>query len=67
MNFMIVVDDAGELKPVSEAELLVEDSALAEALNDALNRILDQRALDAGEYDPGDNSTPIVVSAGPAE
>ena len=75
MNFVIVVSDAGEMKTVTSAELdtavkqtLADESTkpltLAEKLDLLLNFILDQRAIAAGEYDPSDNDTPMVFTAG---
>jgi hypothetical protein len=75
MNFVIVVSDAGEMKTVTSAELgaavrqtLADESTkpltLAEKLDLLLNFILDQRAITAGEYDPSDNDTPMVLVAG---
>lgn len=64
MNFMIVVNDAGELKSVSAAEVAEHSPLTAEFLDGVLNEILDRRAIDAGEYDPSDNDTPIVVKVG---
>ena len=71
LNFMIVVEDAGELKSVSAVELYAwakardgAESLLPEVLQVALNAILDQRAIDAGEYDPADNDTPFDVVIG---
>lgn len=73
-TFMIVVEDAGELKPVSQQELIDwaantydgrgRTSLLALELVDALNTILDMRAIEADEYDPSDDDTPIVATGG---
>lgn len=62
LNFMIVVDDAGELKSVSAAELQAAAETLTELLTLSLNEILDKRAIDAGEYEPDDDDLPIQVS-----
>lgn len=58
LNFVMIVDDAGELKSVQSSEL-PED--LQQAIDVALNKILDDRAIAAGEYDPSDNDTPFIV------
>ena len=58
LNFMIVVDDGGELKSVSAAELPQE---LQEGIDVELNRVLDARAIATGDYDPSDDDTPFVV------
>jgi hypothetical protein len=60
LNFMIVIDDAGELKTVSAADL-DNFPGVASALDVALNQILDERAIAAGEYDPSGNDTPMEV------
>jgi len=60
LNFMIVIDDAGELKTVSASDL-ENFPGLATALDVALNQILDERAIASGEYDPSDNETLIEV------
>lgn len=62
-SFMIVVDDAGELKPVSQKELIdwaaqaIDDrgrtSILPSELEDAVNAILDMRAAEADEVGYG--------------
>jgi len=60
LNYMIVVDDSGELKTVTAKELS-QWPYLASVLDERLNQILDARAIAAGEYDPSDNDTPIVM------
>lgn len=59
-NFVIVVDDAGEMKTVTSQELDAFANVSAD-LNDVLNQILDERAIAAGEYDPSDDDTPMEV------
>lgn len=69
LNFVIIVNDGGELKTVAAAELT---AALLDAIgvrtdveqlvDDALNKVLDARAIAAGDYDPSDNDTPIEVA-----
>lgn len=59
-NFVIVVDDAGEMKTVTSQELDAFANVSAD-LNDVLNQILDERAIAAGEYDPSDDDTPVEV------
>lgn len=68
LNFVMIVEDARELKTVTAGEFL---NALQDAIgvrtdveklvDDSLNKVLDARAIAAGEYDPSDNDTPIVV------
>lgn len=67
LNFVIVVNDAGELKTVSATDIwnIVDkpgapDTAhtgelLDEVLDRVLNYILDQRAIATGTYEPGDD------------
>lgn len=71
LNYVIVVNDGGEMKSISASEI----DALAKAtvnekgnasnlpgeLDAMLNAILDARAIAAGEYDPSDNDTPFEV------
>lgn len=45
MNFILTVNDAGELKPISATEIAEADPDLAAALDTLLNTILDKRAL----------------------
>lgn len=61
LNFMLVIDDGGELKSVQSTEIDKFDPKLALRLDQALNEILDEKAIAAGEYDPADNDTPIEV------
>lgn len=61
LNYMIVVEDAGELKSVSAAELETQEPAFRDLLETHLNTILDNRAIAAGEYDPSENDIPIEV------
>lgn len=60
LNYMIVVDDGGEMKSVLATEIDTQDKALGEALERVLNDILDAKAIAAGTYDPSDNDTPMV-------
>lgn len=62
MNYMITVDDAGELKSVSAAEVSEHSPLTAEFLDGVLSEILDRRAIAAGEYEPEDDDLPIQVS-----
>lgn len=66
LNFMIVVDDGGELKSVTAADIDAHCekglSTLPQLLQQILNEILDDRAIAAGEYDPSDNDTPFTVT-----
>ena len=65
MNYMIIVDDSGgELKSVSATEIDKIFPDLGMKLEGALDHILDQKAIEAGEYDPSDNDTPIHVAIG---
>jgi len=67
MNYMIIVDDGGgEMKAVSAAEIAAAFPTLNTNIEGALDHILDQRAIAAGEYDPSDNDTPIVVTVSEA-
>ena len=68
LNFVMIVEDAGELKTVTAAEFLeaLQDAVgirtdVKKLVDDSLNTVLDARAIAAGEYDPSDNDTPIVV------
>ena len=61
MNFMITVDDSGELKAVGSWELSQE---LLESITKEINEILDRRAIESGDYDPNENENPIVVVIG---
>lgn len=66
MNFVLVVEDAGELKTIHREDLRCDelsDKAIAQ-LEYAINAILDRRAIDAGEYDPADNNTPMSFTWG---
>ena len=66
LNYVIVVNDGGELKTIQLEELRCDefsDSAIAQ-LEYAMNAILDRRAIAAGEYDPADNDTPMVFTMG---
>lgn len=71
LNFVIIVDDAGELKTVTATEIakalydrIGPSMDMEEHLDEALNAVLDARAIAAGEYDPSDNDTPIVATVG---
>lgn len=65
LNYVIVVDDAGELKTVTAADIdALPHSTLGLTIETALNSILDQRAIAAGEYTPEDDAVPIVVTVG---
>lgn len=66
LNFVIVVDDGGELKTIRREELRCDElsDAVIAQLDYAMNAILDRRAIAAGEYDPSDNDTPIIVTMG---
>ncbi len=73
LTYVIVVNDAGELKTISQNEIVEasEDPRAPDAgqvcsdidvtLENVLNYILDRRAIAAGEYDPSDNDTPPMV------
>lgn len=76
ITYMIVVNDGGELKSVSQAELDEEfmeggysfdPMGTADVVAAALNKILDRRAIETGEYEPEDNDTPIEVRGGYGE
>lgn len=60
LNFMIVIDDGGELKTVAASDL-DNFPGIAKALDVVLNQILDEKAIAAGEYDPSDNDVPFEV------
>jgi len=63
MDYVIIVNDSGELKTISAAELVHEarGSSTAEELDVLINALLDKRAIAAGEYDPTTNDDEIVV------
>lgn len=72
MDIIVICNDGGEMKTVTAAELKAwadahydergRTSLLMEILDEGLNAILDRRAIDAGEYDPSDNETPIFFT-----
>jgi len=74
LHFILIVNDGGELKTVTSTELDAwaaeqrddagRTSGLSDEIDVALNYILDARAVAAGDYDPSDNDTPIVVTIG---
>lgn len=76
LNFVMIVEDAGELKTVTASEFLIAMQALFEPehdislpdvetmIDDSLNKVLDTRAIAAGEYDPADNDTPMIITGG---
>ena len=59
MNYVIVIDDGGELKTVTAQELDeikdVCENSIGEELQKHLNNILDARAIADGTYNPEDN------------
>lgn len=71
LNFVVIVNDGGELETVTSTELDTwandyrdergRTSPLSEQMDEALNQILNARAIAAGEYDPSDNDTPIEI------
>lgn len=69
LNFVCIVEDAGELKTVTADELITAmqailastDRDVEQVVEMALNNVLDARAIAAGQYDPSDNDTPITV------
>jgi hypothetical protein len=64
LNYVIIVDDGGELKPIQALEF--EEHINRDMVEDVLNKILDARAIAAGEYDPSQNDVPIEVMIGDA-
>lgn len=50
MNYVIIVDDGGEMKAVSAAEITAVFPNLNMSLEGALDELLDRRAIEAGEY-----------------
>lgn len=72
LNFVMIVEDAGELKTVTSSEFIAalneamiafgfEPGIAAQMVDGKLNQILDARAISAGEYDPSDNDTSLEV------
>lgn len=61
MNYVIIVNDAGELKTIT-AEEFEENLGLKDFMEIQLNAILDAKAIAAGEYDPAENDAPMAVS-----
>lgn len=62
LNYVIIVDDSGELKTLTAQEVDAGLSDLGFELFDSLlNHILDRKAIAAGEYTPEDDDTPIEV------
>jgi hypothetical protein len=59
MDYVIIVNDNGELKTISATDL--EGYLGRNVLDDAINELLDARAIAAGEYDPSTNDDEIVV------
>lgn len=74
MDFVIICNDGGEMKTITAKELetwAAQDydeqgrtSIVHLDLDRAMNAILDRRAIDAGEYDPTDNDTPMLFTTG---
>lgn len=70
LNFILVVNDGGELKTLTDVEIITAMQGILirtdieKVVDEALNRVLDARAEAAGDYDPSDNDTPIVVTMG---
>lgn len=70
LTYMIVVNDAGERKTISQQEFekrlvdAVDGYSFSAIVEGALNAILDEKAIAAGEYDLSDNDTPMVFTAG---
>lgn len=63
MNYVIIVNDAGELKTIT-AEEFEENLGLQSFMETQINDILDKKAIAAGEYDPADNDVPFSVAIG---
>lgn len=64
LNYVVIVDDSGELKTVTAAELEAQEPVFRDFMESHLNAILDNRAIASGEYDPSDNDTLIEVVRG---
>jgi hypothetical protein len=64
LDFMIIINDDGELKTVNAKELRAIGFAYGDVLDMALNAVLDKYAEDAGTYTPADNDTPMILTAG---
>lgn len=66
--YMIVVNDAGELKTLTAKEfeaaldLSFDKGERTEIIENALNKGLDEKAIAGGEYDPSDNDTPMTFT-----
>lgn len=71
LNFVMIVEDAGELKTVTRPEIIAAMQGILirtdveKVVDVALNEVLDARAIAAGEYDLRDNVTPMVFSGEP--
>lgn len=69
-NYVLVVDDGGEMKTISATEFEAEAQGHLKdngtraldltVFDEIVNAILDRRAIAAGEYDPPDNDTPMT-------
>ena len=72
MDILVIYNDGGEMKTVTAAELKAwadahyddrgRTSPLMDILEEGLNAVLDRRAIEAGEYDPADNDTPMFFT-----
>jgi hypothetical protein len=57
MNYVIIVDDSGELKTVTAAELEAQEPTFQQFMDHHLNAILDRRAVKEPAHDPDQNIT----------
>lgn len=69
LDFVIVVNDGGELKSLRAADFPdgADTAYFLEDLDRRINAVLDPHAISAGEYNPSENDTPMVFTMGDDE